>query len=213
MRYKAYCVELFPIVFQRCFFTFLLAVLFATFAPSAHCHPHAFVTTSYTVVFDTQGVKGVRVSWVFDEMYSATVGTDYDLDGDGSFSTIESEKLISLGNESLPQFSYFTHIHIDGKPYEVKSVRDFSIRYEEGYLTYDFYVDCPVKASKEGKQIKISPHDKEFFLAMLFRSDQPVILENSDQFNVTTEVGEDQDTLIYFESMHPLALHLEFKKK
>lgn len=206
-------MQSFPKVIQSCFFRLFLAVLMATLATTAYCHPHAFVVTSYTVVFDNQGVKGVRVSWVFDEMYSAMTAADFDLDGNGSLSKDESADLVSLGNESLPDFSYFTYIHIDGKPHEVKSVRDFSISYENSILTYDFFIDIPVKASKKGRKLKISPHDKKFYLAMFFSEDQPFTLENSDQYNVTTNVGEDQDTLIYFDQIHPFALHLEFQKK
>jgi len=189
-------------------------LLFLTvFASTAYCHPHAFAITSYTVVFDSQGMKGVRVSWVFDEMYSAMTAADFDLDGDGRLNMNETAELIRLGNENLPKFSYFTNIHIDGKPYEVKSVRDFSISYEKGILSYDFFVNCPVKAMKTIKKIKISPYDKEFYLAMLFSEKKPFAIENGEQFNVKAMVSKDQETLIFFDSIHPIALHLEFQKK
>lgn len=197
----------------KAFSCFFLVVLLVANTYTAHCHPHAFVVTSYTVVFDDQGLKGIRVSWVFDEMYSATTATEFDTDGDGSFSKTESEELISLGNESLPQLNYFTNIHIDGKPFEVEAVRDFTIKYDEGILTYDFFIDCSIKASPKMKKVKISPYDKEFYLAMLFNENKPFTLENSEQYNVQTNIGDDLETLIYFDSMHPVALHLEFQSK
>lgn len=192
----------------------LLFALSLTFsATTAQSHPHTFVVTSYTVVFDSQGLKGVKVSWVFDEMYSTTTATEFDLDGDGSLSESESQELINLGNESLPDVNYFTNITINGSPYEVKSVTDFRIGYEQGILTYNFFVDCPIKASKNGSKVKISPYDKDFYLAMLFSQDQPVEFENSEMYSVETSIGEDKETLIYFDTMHPYVLNLEFSKK
>ena len=199
--------------YRSCFTCLLFATLLTTMATTVHCHPHVFVVTSYTVVFDNQGLKGVRVSWVFDEMYSAMTASEFDLDGNGRFSESESRELINLGNESLPGFNYFTNIHIDGVPYEVKSVRDFRINYEKGILSYNFFVDCPVKATTTGKKIKIAPYDSDFYLAMFFRQDQPVAIENGEQYNVETSIGEDQDTLIFFDSIHPFALKLEFSRK
>ena len=197
----------------RNYFRLLLPLLLTTIATTAHCHPHAFVVTSYTVVFDNQGLKGVRVSWVFDEMYSAMTATEFDLNEDGRLSESESHELVNLGNESLPELNYFTNIHIDGMPYEVKSVHDFRISYENGILTYNFFVDCPVTPSKNGTKIKISPYDNEFYLGMFFSKEKPVTLENSELYNVETSIGEDKDTLIYFDSMHPFALNLQFSKK
>jgi ABC-type uncharacterized transport system substrate-binding protein len=182
-------------------------------ATSAHGHPHAFVVTSYTIVFDNQGLKGVRVYWEFDEMYSTTTATEFDLNGDGKLSESESRELIKLGKESLPSLNFFTNIQIDGVAYDVASVDDFRISYEKGILVYKFFVDCPVKASKNGNKIKISPYDNDLYLAMLFRQGQPVDFENSELYNVETSIGEDKDTLIYYDSMHPYALNLEFSKK
>lgn len=199
--------------YTRNFFRFLLPLLLTAIATTAHCHPHAFVVTSYTVVFDNQGLKGVRVSWVFDEMYSAMTATEFDVNEDGILSESESKELVNLGNESLPDLNYFTNIHIDGIPYEVKSVDDFRISYENSILTYNFFVDCPVTPQKNGTTIKISPYDNELYLGMFFREDQPVTLENSELYNVETSIGEDKDTLIYFDSMHPFALNLKFSKK
>lgn len=192
------------------FFPFFLLVTAAT---NGYCHPHTFVIASYSVEFDGQGLKGIRVSWKFDEMYSATTAADFDLDGNGSFSENESAELIALGNESLPGVNYFTNIQIEGKPYEVNSVSDFSISYEKGILSYTFFVDCPVKAAKKVKNLKISPYDQELFVALFFDQNQPFTLENSDQYNVVANVKEDKDTLIYFNSIHPETLFLEFKKK
>lgn len=192
---------------------FILIGFFVNPATTAQSHPHAFVTTSYTAVFDDQGIHGIRVDWVLDEMYSASTAVDFDSDGDGSFSQSESAELVRLANESLPDFNFFTHIQIDGQPYKVKSVQDFTISYENGTLRYKFFVDCPIKASENWRKLKIAPYDKAFYFAMFLHKTQPLKLVNNEPYDVKTKVGKDKETLIYFDSIHPAALHLEFRKK
>ena len=194
----------------------ILLVLLAfnlTFAEFLSAHPHAFVTTHFKVIFDDNGVKGIRVNWVFDEMYSSMTGPEFDLDGDGTFDEKESEQLILLGNESLPDLNYYTHIEVDGKPHHVQEVENFSITYENGILEYEFFVPCRILGGSKKHQLKISPYDVDLFLAMLLPEIGAVLLENDDSFDVELSIAEDPDTLIYFDMIHPIALNLQFERK
>ena len=188
-------------------------MLLAVSVPMTHAHPHAFANTRYKLVFDEQGLQGIQVYWVFDEMYSAMTGPEFDLDGDGTFNEQESEELAKLAHESLPSFNYFTHITVDGKQQSVKSVRDLDIRYDEGILYYEFFIDCRIKAGNKKHSLKVSPYDPDFFVALLFPDDDPILLENDEPFFIETSLGEDPDTLIYFDMIHPMALQLEFQRK
>lgn len=176
-------------------------------------HPHAFVITSYKMVFDHEGLAGFYVNWVFDEMYSTIIGSEFDLDGNGIFSEAESSELVKLGNESLSDFTYFTHIKIDGTPSHIRIVEKFNIRYKDGILYYEFFVNCRVKAGKEKHRIDVAPYDDEYFIAMFFPDRGAVLLENSEEFNIETTIGEDPDTLIYFDQLHPMILSLEFQRQ
>ncbi len=180
---------------------------------SATASPHVFVSTRYQVIFDAEGLKGVYVYWTFDEIYSVATGTEFDYDKDGRFNEKESGELIQLGRESLPDFDFFTHISIDGKPHPVKSVSDFTITFEKGILSYRFFVSCPLKIDDMKHRVKISPYDTEFFLAMFFSDNEPVMFENSDAYQIQTEIGDDPATLIYFDMVHPAALTLEIQRK
>lgn len=191
-----------------------IIVLFVFITPfTTLAHPHAFVSTSYKIIFDQEGLAGFRVYWAFDEMYSSMTGLEFDLDGDGTFNDAESRELVKLGNESLPDFDYFTHIETDGKPYPVKTVTNFTIRYKKGILYYEFFVNCRLKADKKKHRVKVSPYDPNFFLAMLFPEKGAVLQEKGEAFHIETTVAEDPETLIYFDTLHPTALNLEFQRK
>ena len=172
-----------------------------------------FINTYYTLVFDQNGLAGIRVYWCFDEMYSAMTVADFDRNKDGILNTEESEELVRLACESLPDFNFFTNIEIEGNPISVKSVTDFLITYESGFLNYEFFVPCMIPTGKNKRYMAISPYDPEFFAGMFFTEDQPVLFENDSNYIITTSVGTDPDKTIFFDMVHPETLKLTFQKK
>ncbi len=205
----------FPMMKKDTIFGILAGFLlfFFCWQPSAAASPHVFVSTRYQFVFDAEGLKGVYACWTFDEIYSAATGAEFDYDKDGRFNEKESGKLIRLGSQSLPDLDFFTHISIDGKPYPVKSVSDFSITFEKGILAYRFFISCPLKIDDMKHRVKISPYDTEFFLVMFFADNDPVMFENSDAYQIQTDIGDDPASLISFDMVHPAALTLEIQRK
>lgn len=192
-------------------FTILACLI--SMSPEISAHPHLYISTRYTIVFDDKGLAGIRVFWSMDEMYSSMTGADFDKDGDGTFNAQESGELVKIASESLPPFNFFTHIEIDGQVLPVKSVSDFKITYESSLLTYDFFVPCPIPAGNKQVTVKISPYDPEFYAAIFFADDQPILLENDEGFKIDTSIGEDPDRTIYFDMIHPVTLNLVFQKK
>lgn len=193
---------------------YLLFVLFFLALPiQAAAHPHMFVFTQFTLVFDEQGLASIKVLWDFDEMYSVTTVESFDENQDGIFNPEEAEELARIGVESLADFNYFTNITIGKKPYPVQRVENMKVEFKNNHLLYSFTVPCPVKIADSPTSIKISPYDNEFFAAMFFSEQQPVIYENSDAFSIESSIAKDPDTLIYFDSLNPFALTLSIKKK
>ena len=195
--------------FKACILFLLLAL--APFDLSAH--PHLFINTYYTLVFDAEGLVGIRVFWCMDEMYSAMTVADFDSNGDGTLNDKEAKELARLANESLPDFNFFTNIEIEGRPYPVKTVSDLLVTFESGYLNYEFFVPCKVEDNGKKQTMKISPYDPEYFAAMFFTDDQPVLLENAEEYTITISIGEDPEKKIYFDMVHPMTLKLTFQRK
>ncbi|WP_136634642.1 DUF1007 family protein [Pseudooceanicola onchidii] len=56
-------------------------------------HPHVFVDTGLTLIFDSHGqVTGVEVTWKYDDLYSLLILQDMGLDDDGDGVLTEAEK-------------------------------------------------------------------------------------------------------------------------
>jgi ABC-type uncharacterized transport system substrate-binding protein len=178
-----------------------------------HAHPHAFIVQRLTVLFNEKGMAGIRVCWKFDEMFSSMIAEDHDQNRNGRFEANEMKALEENAFEPIAQENYFTFIQIDGQPFAVKFITDFTATLENQRLTYEFTIPCHVAASPQLKKITIGCYDPSYYTAIFFARNRPVSLIGDAAFVVQTAVREDPDTLIYFDMIHPWALFLEFRTK
>ncbi len=181
------------------------------FTGPAMAHPHAFIAQKTRLIFDDKGLAGFKVFWAFDEMFSAMIAEDFDSDGNGSLSPEEVVVIREKAFKNISEFQYYLHVKIQGKPFEVKYVRDFNARLEQGILFYEFLVPCHVTATAKGKQIRIAPYDPEYYSALYFPDKAPVGLDNAKGFKVKTRIGEDKTTSFYYDMVHPYTLYIDFK--
>jgi ABC-type uncharacterized transport system substrate-binding protein len=63
---------------------------------------------------------------------------------------------------------------IDGQPFEVKFVTDFTARTREGALIYEFTVPCHVSAAGKPRQLRIAPYDPTFYTLISFAETEAV---------------------------------------
>jgi len=174
-------------------------------------HPHVFITQQITAVFDDKGVAGFTMKWRFDEMFAAMIAQDYDKNQNGRLEITEVAMVQKEAFSYLAEFNYFTFIKIDGKPFDVKFVSDFSAVLDQGELIYTFFVPCHVRGIADFKRIIVATYDPSYYTAILFDKKNPAALKNHESFEVKTAVREDLSTLIYFDMVHPWALFLDFR--
>jgi ABC-type uncharacterized transport system substrate-binding protein len=106
---------------------FILGVLIPA---ETHSHPHLFIDAG--VVFQTQQetVTGIRYTWVFDDMFSRLVLTDYDIDKDQKLSEREISRIKKDVFDNLAHYNFFTHI----ENLRFQTVLDFTVTVQAGRL-------------------------------------------------------------------------------
>jgi ABC-type uncharacterized transport system substrate-binding protein len=164
-------------------------------------------------MFDDQGLAGFKMRWGFDEMFSSMIAGDYDRNQNGRF---ESEEVQTIKKEAFDYISntnYFTFIKINGKPFEVKYIKDFIAILENNKLIYEFFVPCHVASMDRFKEIIVATYDPSYYTAIFFAKNQPVSLSFSEPYEVKSAIREDKATSIYFGMVHPWALFIEFRLK
>lgn len=174
-------------------------------------HPHVFVDSAVTVVFDDKGIAGFKIRWVFDEMFSSMIILDFDTNGNNRFEPSEIEEVKNGAFSNLRTFDYFTHIKINGKPFKVKYVTCFSAEIADGTLIYRFFVPCHVRAGTTFKEIALSIYDRTFY-SSVFWVENPVMYEHREGYDVEHHIEENTDEAYYHGQVCPDTITVRFKR-
>lgn len=192
---------------------FICFVFLAVFSNTSFSHPHVFMNQQITSVFDDMGLAGFKIRWEFGDMFSTMITDDYDKNKNGFLEEEEAAVVKEEAFSYISEYNYFIFIKIDGKPFEVKFIKDFSAIINNGELIYSFFVPCHVTAISKFKQIIVVTYDPTYYSAILFKKKDPAVLENNELFEVKATVKEDMSTSIYFDMVNPWALFLDFRLK
>lgn len=179
----------------------------------AIAHPHVFIAQNTRIVFDDKGLAGFRVSWAFDEMFSSLIAADFDADQNGKLDKKEVRVIREKAFGYIAEHNYYIHVDIDGKPFAVKYVTEFNAFLKGGKLHYDFFVPCHVRATAHPKKIKLSPYDPAYYSSIYFPDNTPVTFKNRDGFVIDASIKRDMSTLIYYDTVNPLAVFMSFSVK
>jgi ABC-type uncharacterized transport system substrate-binding protein len=94
-------------------------------------HPHVWVSTKSEVIFENGALAGVRLTWLFDEMYTMAALEGLDTNKDGKVEGPELDELTKVNIEGLKEFGYFTSITMAGEAVPLADPRDYSMEVVE----------------------------------------------------------------------------------
>jgi ABC-type uncharacterized transport system substrate-binding protein len=197
--------------FLACITSLLLSLLL--FTPETASHPHVFIVTRYTLVFDKGGLAGIRVNWQFDEYFSAMISGDYDSDHNRVIDPEENQQIEKEAFRNLEDYSFFTFIKIDKKPFEIEIVRDFSASLDEDRLIYEFFIPCHVSAALSYKEIRVAAYDPSYYTAVYFAENNALCLEEEDEIEYKSRIAENKEETYYHGMVHPWELTFYFRSK
>ncbi|MEQ8898483.1 MAG: DUF1007 family protein [Roseovarius sp.] len=121
----------------RAFFL-ISALLVSLAAAPARAHPHVFVDVGLTFETDGQGnLTGIEVTWVYDDLFSMLILSDYGLDPDGDMQLTEAERaqLIGFDLAAWPEgFEGALFIEADGSKLSLGPPEALTLRMEDGHI-------------------------------------------------------------------------------
>jgi ABC-type uncharacterized transport system substrate-binding protein len=141
---------------------------------SAQAHPHVWVTTETTVLYENGAFIGLRHKWSFDELYSASAVEGLDKNKDGKYDREELAELAKADIEGLHESAYFTFPALPGERIKLEAARDYWLELNEGVLSLQFTVPFARPVLAEGKGLTFTMSDPEFFIAFEFAKVDPV---------------------------------------
>ena len=102
--------------------------------------------------------------WTFDEMYSASLFSDYTSRPKGALTPADIVKLRDEAFKDSVEEHYFTDIVWNGKALPVTAVTDFSASYDGRKMTYRFTVPLDIAPVSGANTLDIDSFDREFYI-------------------------------------------------
>ena len=109
----------------------LFGPIFLGFVP-ASAHPHVWVTTQTTVLYENGTIVGLRHKWSFDEFYTTMALDGLDTNKDGVFDRDELAPLAQVNIDGLKEFDYFTIVKLAGESLKFQAPKDYYLEHAEG---------------------------------------------------------------------------------
>lgn len=163
--------------------------------PAASAHPHVWIDAVAELLFDdAQRLRGVRVYWAFDEMYSAFATEGLDVDGDGTVSPEELAPLAATNVRELGAWGYFTVVEVDGRPVNFGEVREFGMRSVSGRLAMWMHLPLAAPVDPRTADVAIALYDPTFYIAIDLVRNQPVRVNGTMPSACAYAVVEPEET-------------------
>lgn len=98
---------------------------------TAGAHPHVWVTTETTVLYENGTIVGLRQKWSFDDFYTAMALQGLDTNNDGIYDRTELAELAKVNMEGLKEFDYFTTAKLATEQLKFEAPKDFWLEHAD----------------------------------------------------------------------------------
>ena len=189
------------------FFTVVLVLVIAFNAGPAQSHPHVFIDAGLEVELDESGVKGLRLTWTFDEYFSAWIIHEYDADENGAFCEAEQRALFNEVFINLENYNFFTRILRDGRDIPV-TVEQFAAAIARDRVVYSFFVPLGLVVGEREEPLYIAVYDESFYCEITFPPARIDYSGETDRWRVDYEVRKMPELTYYYGFVTPEAVML-----
>ena len=175
-------------------------------------HPHIFIENSFTFVFNQTELEGIRIKWIFDDIFSAQIILDFDINKNNIFDENEIKAVEQGAFSNLINYNYYLHITINNLELDIKDVYNFNAKIIDNKMVYSFFSPLHIKATQTEQLIKAGCYDDTYFCHVFNSEDDPVKLENNSLFESSWEITSDEKN-VYWVTIIPKVIVLKFRNK
>ena len=176
----------------------IILTLCTLFLSLAHvtAHPHMFIDTRLAIEIEEETLKGIRITWWFDPVFTASIRGDFDEDKNGTFNKEEIEEIREYAFSNLVNYNYFTFVNHGSTTLVPGEIKNFSAWIEDGTLVYQFY--APFELTIEEKFFSVAIYDDTFWCDITYKKTNPVTLPGMD--NAKWELVENRNRAIAYDN-------------
>jgi len=192
---------------------FVLALLCALLAPRpGGAHPHVWVTTMVSFVFQDGKLVALRQAWAFDDFFSASLIADFDKNKDGAFDAAEQGDIAAKAFAALRDSDYFTRIRQGFETLPIKDAENFSATLSKGLVFYGFTLPLGAPLDPAKGPITAGVYDESFFVDVELDGNDPVKFDGIPSGACKYAVREDPADAIYGGLVIPPSVTIECAK-
>jgi ABC-type uncharacterized transport system substrate-binding protein len=170
-----------------------LAAALVLFAPDrpATAHPHVFIEHTVTLVTKDDGVQALRFSWIFDEMFSATLRSTF---VKGRPEKLPKETVAQIEQRAfanLAAFNYFIDLKVNSEPVKITRVTDFDVMFAGPRAVYQFVVPLDEIKRQPKNVIEVAVFDPEYYVDYRAATARPFGIEPADSRAIECSFARD----------------------
>jgi len=186
----------------------LAALLAVAGHDTAEAHPHVWVETVTTFVFEDGRLAAIRQQWRFDPIYSSFVIEDIDRDGDGRFDAEEEARALDIAFGGLEEAGHFTHLYLDGDKQNVREVHDRRVTLDGDTVEYAFTVRLPEPVAPQATEVMVGTFDESYYVDLVGHEIDPVRFDGIASGACHFAILEDAVEPIYYGMLVPPVIGL-----
>jgi ABC-type uncharacterized transport system substrate-binding protein len=157
----------------------------------ATAHPHVFIEHTVTVVMKDDRPQALRFSWVFDEMFSATLRTTFVKGKPDKLSKETVAQIEQKAFANLATFNYFIDLKVNNEPFKIARVTDFDVMFAGPRAVYQFVVPLSEVKPQPKTVIEVAIFDPEYYIDYRAAKARPFGIEPSDSRGVECSFARD----------------------
>ena len=158
-------------------------------------HPHVKITAGISFNYEGRICRSMRVEWMFDDYFSASIIQEYDMDRDGIFNEKEKKILYNEAFSNLKNYGYFIYIRDGSARTNPGRVTDFDAWHKDGVLFYAFTV--PLDKKDYGDDFYVAIFDRSFYCAVFYNV-TPVVINQKTGVKPFYEITKNKKFPVYY---------------
>lgn len=148
----------------------IAAVAAGALPAPAGAHPHVFAEARLELVSNGSQITAMQHVWRFDELFSATIILEFDLDGDAQLNQSERAEVAKVVKESMAEFNFFQNVDDNGEELDTTIPGDIAIDVEDNIVTFLFET-VPARPVAMAGRVTFGVYDPTFYTAIDFYED------------------------------------------
>ena len=190
-----------------------LALFGALLAPHpGAAHPHVWVTTMVSFVFQDGKLVALRQAWAFDDFFSASLIAEFDKNKNGAFDAAEQGELATKAFAALRESDYFTRLRQGFETWPIGNAENFTATLNKGLVFYGFTLPLATPLDPGQGPITAGIYDESFFVDVELDGTDPVKFDGMPSGACKYAVREDPADAIYGGLIIPPSVTIECAK-